>query len=450
MYKSTTEASLKGLQTKTVKIIRDRLAKSYKEERPEFSCFYHTKLEIGWILYEGNIFIYNSKNVYFDMKLPVNAQKIKASQVIISNTENGDYLLISDDKFVYSRIINEEFDLRYMKEELQTLNQDEQISAVHLMNSPIENIPSLVLATTNGRVLTVQFSIGEDYLKLDELVLETPKRFFKPLTSFFTSTDAQETKIHKIYSEDKLKNKAIIYTIGEKTIQVWTLSNDHTDMWKINVLNSVQQTKSIPGEIMSFRIIGDEIIERDEENAPIFNIIAQVVYKRQNSSKFYTQYYLVRFSIDAEKKTYQDFPTDPLFEGEKELKHEDEEVKCLVVSNIGTVTYVFFCYPTNTRVLNLFREEIEISNLQARIIGSGIMIEKVRNFLLFSDREIIIFSLIRECSFKTLNKFYLKEIEKSNSQRKQIHEANLEGVHPRLKGDDELKVLEMIRNTQGF
>lgn len=157
----------------------------------------------------------------------------------------------------------------------------------------------------------------------------------------------------------------------------------------------------------------------------------------------------MRYSIDIQKKSYQDFPTDALMDAEKEFKSEDEDVKCLVISNIGTVTYVFFCYQNTTRIMNLFSEEIEMSNLQARIIGNGVMLGKVRNFLLFSDREIIIFSLIRECNFKTLNKFYLKEIEKANSQRKQILEANLEGVHPRLKGDDEKKVLEMIRSTQG-
>jgi hypothetical protein len=73
---------------------------------------------------------------------------------------------------------------------------------------------------------------------------------------------------------------------------------------------------------------------------------------------------------------------------------------------------------------------------------------KMHNFLLYTDQEVMMFSLLREQSFKTLMKFYLKEILESDRQRKKIQEANLETLQPRVKGDDEHKVLEMIRSLQ--
>ncbi|CAI2384256.1 unnamed protein product [Moneuplotes crassus] len=448
MHKSNHEAGSKGLETKTIGVIRDRLEKSYKENREGLSCYFDTNLEIGWVLYEANIFIYNHKNVFFDMKLPTEVGEIKADQIIISNTENNDFLLISSGKTFYSRIVNQEFDVRYATYEAKTLDEGEAVTAFSLISSPLDNIPSVVFTTTNGKTVTAQLLMDEDFLKLDELVLEPPKKFFKPLTSFFTSKEEEETNVHKIYSETHLKNKLVLYTIGEKIITIWGITTEGTDVWSINVQNCVKRYKSIPGEILTFKIIGDEIIEREVDTDPIMNILVQVVYKKYDSEKHYTQYLLLRYSIDTEAKRFRDFPTDPLLEAEKEFKQEDEQVKCLVVTNIGTVTYIFLCFPTHTRVMNLFSEDIEMCNLKARIIGGGILIDKnVRNYLLFSDREIIIFSLIREHSFKTLNKFFLKEIEKANSQRRQIHEANLEGL-PRVQSEDEMKILEMIKSNQ--
>lgn len=58
------------------------------------------------------------------------------------------------------------------------------------------------------------------------------------------------------------------------------------------------------------------------------------------------------------------------------------------------------------------------------------------------------FSLLREQSFKSLMKFYLRETLENNSQRKRIKEANLEILQPKGSGDDEQKVLEMIRELQ--
>lgn len=58
------------------------------------------------------------------------------------------------------------------------------------------------------------------------------------------------------------------------------------------------------------------------------------------------------------------------------------------------------------------------------------------------------FSLLREQSFKSLMKFYLRETLANNNQRKKIKEANLEALQPKSNGDDEQKVLEMIRDLQ--
>ena len=104
MQKSNHEAGSKGLETKTIRVIRDRLEKSYKEKREQFSCSFDSELEIGWVLYESNVFIYNHKNVFFDMRLPAEVGQIKADQVLISSSENGDFVMIADGNTILSLI----------------------------------------------------------------------------------------------------------------------------------------------------------------------------------------------------------------------------------------------------------------------------------------------------------------------------------------------------------
>lgn len=123
-------------------------------------------------------------------------------------------------------------------------------------------------------------------------------------------------------------------------------------------------------------------------------------------------------------------------------------MKCLVVTNEGNMTYVFLCYQNHTLCYNVFSDHIEEDDIDVRIIGHGIIMDKVRNFLLYADRDIIIFSLLREQTLSSLMKFYLKEIEANCKQRQKIQEANLDSISVRTKDDDEKKVLDMIRSVQ--
>ena len=440
--------SSKGLETKTVAVLRDRLEKSYRQNSPHFTCFYHTELKVGWIINEGNIFIYNNDNVYYELKLAPKLDNIKASQVIIINNENGAFLLLVDDRTIYSRKINEEYDLRYTQSELKLLTQDEHISVVHLLNSPISNVPCLIIATTNGRLLNCQMYVDEDSLNVEELVVEAPKRLYTSLTSFFTGGNIEETNFHSIHSDASNRNSAYLFAFGERSLNVWTLTTNGTELWRVNIENIFRKNDQSAGDICWFKIIGEEVIEGTKPENKILILVIQIVSRKNGQSNSYQAlYYELRLTIDIHAQNTEAY-TPTQLSSAKPYTQQEDEVKCLVCSNDGTMTYIFLCYEHSTSCFSIFSDHYDEDVVDVRVMGHGIMFEKVRNFLLFVDREIMMFSLLREHSFKGLMKYYLKEVEEGNRQRKKIREANLESVATRMEGDDEKKVLDMIRSLQ--
>jgi hypothetical protein len=196
----------KGLDLGTVQVLRDRLKASYAEEHPHFTCYFHTELKVGWIICKGKILIYNHENVYFELKLPPKLDGVKADQIIIVNNENGAFLIIADGQFVYSRKIDEEFDRRYLKKQIEQLEAEEDIKVVHLLNSNISTVPSLLISTTKGRLINAQILVSEDDLLIDELVIRPPKRYLNSLTSFFVGNNELETNYHSLHSVTTMRN----------------------------------------------------------------------------------------------------------------------------------------------------------------------------------------------------------------------------------------------------
>ena len=173
--------------------------KAYEETRQGFNCFYNTDLRIGWILYEGSILIYNNDNVFFDIKLPSRLHNIHANQVYVINNENGTFLFIVHGQTAYSRVVNENKDLSYTSCEITSLDKDETVAVSHMMKSPAETFPSLVIATSKGKFINTQVHIDEGTLNLQEIVLQAPKKFMSSITTFFSGSDIEETDFHQIY-----------------------------------------------------------------------------------------------------------------------------------------------------------------------------------------------------------------------------------------------------------
>ena len=117
----------KGLSIQTVNLLREKLLKSYKLKSKNFTCFYNTHLDIGWII-SSHIMIYNNKNVYFEIKAPSNIKDLSASQIEVINNESGVYIVIIHGNSVYSRKIDNEVDVRYGKFDLQLLDQEETVA----------------------------------------------------------------------------------------------------------------------------------------------------------------------------------------------------------------------------------------------------------------------------------------------------------------------------------
>jgi hypothetical protein len=239
-----------------------------------------------------------------------------------------------------------------------------------------------------------------------------------------------------------------VLQFGNRSINVWTLTSDGTEHWSINVHHSFLKNDTKAGDIQKFRIIGEEIVNGISEKDMIVNLVVQIVScKDRGSKEHFVLYYLYRISINFETQKYIDFTPGQLSEP-MGYAYTEESVKCLVVTNEGNMTYVFLCYPDHTLCYNVFSDHIEENDIDVRIIGHGIILDKVRNFLLFADRDIIIFSLLREQSLNSLMKFYLKEIEANCKQRQKIQEANLDSILVRTKDEDEKKVFDMIRSVQ--
>lgn len=444
---SIPEAS-KGLTSQTVALLRDRLGKSYDQNVSHFTCFYHTDLKIGWIISEGNILIYNNANVYFELKLPSKLPCPNASQVVILNNETGAYLILADANQIYSRIINEEYDIRYSKANLSSLTAEETIKCLHLMTSPVSSLPCLIIGTTTGRIINTQILIEEDLLQITELVIEQPKRMLSSLTSFFSSGNTEDTNIHYITSDTKSKDTAYIFTFNDKSLNVWTLSGQGPVLWRINVESVFKKYEVGAGDVQRFRVIGQEVLDRTHEDDTMVNMVIQVVTRNSSSPHYFVLYYILRININLETQKYVDFEPGQLSEA-KEYTQLADEVNCLVCTNEGSVTYIFICYNDSTHCINVFSDHIDEELINVRIIGHGILHENVRYFLLYGDREILSFSLLREQSFKQLMRYHLKDIEESNKMRKKIKDASLDHLSTRTQGDDERKVLEMIRGIQG-
>jgi hypothetical protein len=271
----------------------------------------------------------------------------------------------------------------------------------------------MLLTTTQGRLINCQVFVDEESLKLDEVVLEPPKRYLSSLTSYFVGGDDSETNFHYIASDTRNKTKAHLYVFGERSINIWTLSTDGADLWKINVQNAFMKNVNNLGEIKRFKIIAQEVIEGAFEIDKILNVVIQIYCQRDRASKdFIVLYYLFRINVNPETKKYIDYMPGQLCEP-KSYRVQEDDLNCLVCTNEGEVTYVFMCYETYTLCYNVFSNQIEENQIDVRIIGHGINVEKVRTFMLFADRDILIFSLLREMTFKNLMKFYLKEVEEN-------------------------------------
>ena len=128
------------------------------------------------------------------------------------------------------------------------------------------------------------------------------------------------------------------------------------------------------------------------------------------------------------------------------LYSKEDNVKCLVWSNDSTMTYVFLIYANKAIWINVFDNDLKQDEIDFKIIGYGMMENRVKNFLLYFDTDIKIFSLLREQEYKILAKNYLEDIEKNCLQRKKIQEANFDSVINKLEGDDERKILDMLRS----
>ena len=125
-------------------------------------------------------------------------------------------------------------------------------------------------------------------------------------------------------------------------------------------------------------------------------------------------YYYFPLHINVIAQTYKGY--EPIKLREDDYNMKEDQVKCLVCSNESDSTYVFLCYPTETRCLSLVKDEMIENHLELNVLGYGTMINnnKVRTFLLFINNEILSFSLLREMSFEKLVRSYLTEIEEND------------------------------------
>ena len=161
-------------------------------------------------------------------------------------------------------------------------------------------------------------------------------------------------------------------------------------------------------------------------------------------------YYYFPLHINVIAQTYKGY--EPIKLREDDYNMKEDQVKCLVCSNESDSTYVFLCYPTETRCLNLVKDEMIENHLELNVLGYGTMINnnKVRTFLLFINNEILSFSLLREMSFEKLVRSYLTEIEENWAKRQKIQEANLESMAVDMDNDYEKRILDLMKDYTNY
>ena len=435
----------KGLDSKTVEVIRERLKRWASQGNSRYSCYYNNDIQIGWIINKPNIFIYNNFNVYYEIKLHSKASNADATQVNIINNESGTFILLWDGKTLYTRKINEEYDMLYFSVDVKSLARDERIATLHLINSKASAIPEIAAVTTTGRLITFHVYIDEETLSVEERVIEAPKKLFSSLTNFLTGGIIEESNFHRIQSDLKDDNTCL-FCFGAKSINVWTLSSNAHNLWRINIEQIFRGGDHEAGEIKEFNIIGEEVTPSDEKYSRLLTLIVQIKsWRNENEKNFYTFHFIMKLGIDLQKQTYEIKMVEQLIDANPYSK-DDENVKCLVCSNDSSMTYVFLIYEERAKWINVFDKDMSEDLIDYTILGYGLMENRVKNFLLYFGTDIKIFSLLREQRFELLAKNYLQDIEHNCILRKKIQEANFDSVINKLEGDDERKILDMLRS----
>ena len=277
----------KGLDSKTVEVIRERLKRSAGQENPHYSCYYDNNIQIGWIINKPNIFIYNNFNVYFEIKLPSKIANVDATQINIINNESGTFILLWDGNAFFTRKINEEYDMLYFSVDVKSLAQDEKIVTLEMIKSSNNGIPEIAVATSIGRIVHIHAYIDDEAFSLEEQVIEAPKRFYSSLTSFFTGGNIAETNFHKIHSDtnDKDSHNTYLMWFGEKSVNIWTLSQNAPHLWRLDVDYIFKKDDHEAGDIREFKIIGEEVGISDEKDSRSLTLVVQTLSRWNEKRK---------------------------------------------------------------------------------------------------------------------------------------------------------------------
>lgn len=228
----------------------------------------------------------------------------------------------------------------YFSVNVKSLTQDEKITALHKINSRVNAVPEIAITTSSGRLIMLHAYVDEETLSLEESVIEAPKKFYSSLTSFFTGGIIDETNFHRIQSD--LKDKStLLLCFGMKSVSVWTQISNAPNLWRINVEQIFRSNNHEAGDIVEFKIIGEEVTAGEDKDSRSLTLIVQTTSRTNEKEKsYYTLHFIMKLDIDLQKQTY-DFKNSELLTDAKLYSKEDEDVKCLVCSNDCKMTYVF-------------------------------------------------------------------------------------------------------------
>lgn len=440
--------SSKGLDVETVSVLRDRLHKSHQLDSDHFTCTYNTDLNIG-IIVSKYIWIYNNKNIYFEILPPPAISKPNINDVSVLNVDSDAYLLIFHNQTIYCRLIDNNPDTRYLYYEMKSLNPEESISCHKLITKGDDLVPQFIIGTSETRLIAVQISISESKFSVNENLIEAPRRFFSPLTKLFTGGDVAETRFKSIQSFKIDRNNTWIVWFGLTTCQTWILSSAGNKLWRLNIENIFKKNNNETDEIKSFEIIGEELIDSDKPSDKILNIVIKLhINPSENLKNVYISYYILRMFIDTSAQHYEAYMPVKLFD--EKYSESNDLTKCIICSNESDTSYVFICYQNKTKWLSIFSHEYTETSIEARILGHGVMIDKVRNCLLFIDNEILSFSLLREQCFEQLMRYYLSEIEENWARRQKIQEANFQSMAVDSESDYEKQILDLLKTYADY
>lgn len=244
--------------------------------------------------------------------------------MIVINNETGPYIGLFLNKGVYCRRVTPEYDTRYVHTDFKLMDDGEAINDVDLYNTPLSNVPGVMIQTNAGHLIKAEIYVDEETISVEELLIEKQTGYIGSLTSYFTGSQLQDVTCHNLKSETIDDETINVFNFGDKALTIWSISPTDTNNWIINLETTFRKNHRIAGELHDFRIIGEEIVDGNSKDQKIINFVFRaVVTGGEKNPVMQCQIWFMRIFVDTKDKTFESY-SPVVLNNDNRNKHENE------------------------------------------------------------------------------------------------------------------------------